>query len=67
MQFDNFKKVEDEKCETNDIRKGVVGDWVNHFTKDMNTEFNAWIVGSLQKIGIQDSEVVKYFQLDVPL
>ena len=38
------------------VRKGTVGDWMNHFTK--------WINKSLDTIGIKEPEVVGYFKLD---
>ena len=38
---------------------------MNHFTKDLNMEYNKWIVKSLDTIGIQEPEVVGYFKLDV--
>ena len=40
---------------------------MNHFTKDLNMEYNKWIVRSLDDIGIQDTEVVDYFKLDMEL
>ena len=63
MKFENFQKVSD----SNDVRKGIVGDWMNHFTKDLNMEYNKWIIRYLEDICIQDTEVVGYFKLYVEL
>ena len=30
------------------IRKGQVGDWKNHFDKDMNKDWDAWIEDQLK-------------------
>ena len=65
MKFDNKKNPNWKEGNGQFIRKGIVGDWMNHFTKDLNTEFNTWIVKSLDTIGIQEPEVVGYFKLDV--
>ena len=73
MKFDNFHKASTSNKKNPNwkegngqfIRKGIVGDWMNHFTKDLNTEYNTWIVKSLDTIGIQEPEVVGYFKLDV--
>ena len=46
------------------MRKGKAGDWKNHFTTDLNIEYNTWISESLDKIGIKDPVILEYFQLD---
>jgi len=73
LQFDNYQKASSQNKKVPNwkegkgqfIRKGIVGDWMNHFNKDLNDVYNEWISKSLEKIGIQDSEVVGYFTLDV--
>ena len=75
MKFDNFQKTSSSNKKNPNwkegngqfIRKGIVGDWMNHFDKDLNKTYNKWIVSSLDKIGIQDPEVVGYYKLDVEL
>ena len=69
MKFDNFQKMSSSNKRTPNwkegngqfIRKGIVGDWRNHFTEDLNTEYNSWITKSLDKIGIDDETVRDYF------
>jgi len=73
LQFDNYQKASSQNKKVPNwkegkgqfIRKGIVGDWMNHFNKDLNDIYNEWISKSLEKIGIQDSDVVGYFTLDV--
>jgi len=73
LQFDNYQKASSQNKKVPNwkegkgqfIRKGIVGDWMNHFNKDLNDVYNEWISKSLEKIGIQDPEVVGYFTLDV--
>jgi len=73
MKFDNFQKASaSNKANPNwfegkgqFIRKGIVGDWMNHFTPELNKEYNAWIRENLDKIGIKDETVRSYFSLDV--
>jgi len=75
MKFDNFQKSSASNKKNPNwkegngqfIRKGIVGDWMNHFTADLNMEYNKWIVQSLDKIGINESDVRGYFKLDVEL
>ena len=73
MKFDNFQKASASNQKNPNwkegngqfIRKGIVGDWINHFTKDLNMEYNKWIFKSLDTIVIQEHEGVGYFKLDV--
>ena len=48
-------------------RKGVVGDWVNHFDQDLNNYWNDWIKENLNNIGIKDEKVIAYFDLNYSL
>ncbi len=45
------------------IRKGKVGDWVNHFTPELTAEYDAWIRDELARLNITDPEIVSYFQI----
>ncbi len=45
------------------IRKGKVGDWVNHFTSELTAEFDAWIRQELTRLDITDPEIVSHFQI----
>ena len=75
MKFDNFQKASSSNKKNPNwkegngqfIRKGIVGDWMNRFDKDLNKTYNKWIVSSLEKMGITDPEVVGYYNLDVEL
>ena len=35
------------------IRKGIVGDWENHFSQEQLAEYTVWIEQNLDKIGIR--------------
>ncbi len=41
------------KTKTKFIRKGIVGDWKNHFTPEMNVEWDAWINEQLKDSGLR--------------
>jgi hypothetical protein len=45
------------------VRKGQVGDWVNHFTPELTAEYDAWIREELTRLDITDPEIVSYFQI----
>jgi len=72
LKFDNFKKnssmnkMIDRFHENRGefVRKGIVGDWVNHFSKEMSKDWDKYIKENLDFIGINDSEVMAFFQLD---
>ncbi len=34
------------------IRKGIVGDWQNHFTTEMNMDWDPWIREELKDTGL---------------
>ena len=72
MTFSNYKQIssmnvrsDTNKAGTGDFtRKGVVGDWVNHFDQDLNQCWNGWIQENLAGIGITEERVIGYFDLD---
>ena len=43
------------------VRKGEVGDHVNHFTPELTEEWNLWCEESLDKLGIKDQRVQALF------
>jgi hypothetical protein len=62
------------------IRKGIVGDWRNHFSLELNKvisdsgpmtwspkEYDAWIRRNLDSMGVADPKVRDYFALDMEL
>jgi hypothetical protein len=40
------------------IRKGQVGNWVNHFTPELKAEYDAWIREELARLDITDPVIV---------
>jgi len=75
MQFENFQKVSSSNKKNDNwkegngqfIRKGIVGDWINHFDQDLNADYNKWIEESLDKLGIQDEKIRGYYNFNVSL
>jgi len=72
MKFDNYQKSSSLNKNKNwhegkgqFIRKGIVGDWMNHFTPELNKEYNCWIRENLDRIGVNDETVRSYFTLEV--
>ena len=69
MTFSNYKKISsmnNMKDSFNEgkgefTRKGVVGDWVNYFDKELDESWNDWIKENLAKIGITNEKVTSYF------
>ena len=47
------------------IRKGEVGDWINHFDEVTNNTWNAWILENLERLGISEEYLRKLFQTDL--
>jgi len=74
LKFDNYQKT----CSMNQdimgdrfnadrgefIRKGIIGDWVNHFNKDIADDWDLWIKENFVAIGIDDLRVKDFFQLN---
>jgi len=58
MKFENFQKVSSSNKKNDNwkegngqfIRKGIVGDWINHFDQDLNADYNNWKEGKGQFI-----------------
>jgi len=75
MKFENYQKTSSlnkrgenwNEGKGQFIRKGIVGDWMNHFDPKLNEEYNVWILEHLDRIGLQDEAVRSYFCLDVEL
>ena len=71
MTFDNYKKHSSLNVKTDNwhagkgevVRKGVVGDWVSHFSQELNSEYDEWIGRELTKLGIFDETIRGYFGL----
>ena len=68
VSFDNMKKNENaynnagfnnNTKENHFMRKGIVGDWKNHFDAKTNREFNDWISCKIDGSGMDDLEVIK--------
>ena len=72
LKFDNFKKISSmnkmsDRFNENRgefVRKGIVGDWVNHFTKEMSEDWDKYIAENLDVIGIKDPKIEAFFQLN---
>ena len=46
------EELDVSKGEGKFIRKGIIGDWQNHFTPEMNAEWDAWIEENLKGTGL---------------
>lgn len=72
LKFDNYKKISSMNKMTDRFnenrgeftRKGIVGDWVNHFTKEMSEDWDKYISENLEVIGIKDPKIEAFFQLN---
>ena len=73
LTFNNYKKTssmnrvmkpEFKEGRGEFTRKGVVGDWINHFDRETNSTWNLWIEENLNRIGIKDQEVLELFQTE---
>ena len=47
------------------IRKGEVGDWVNHFDESTKNTWNTWILENLGRLGMSEERVRNFFQTDL--
>ena len=69
MQFENYKKTSSMNQMTDRFnedrgeftRKGIVGDWINHFTDEMSKDWNNFITENLNDIGVRDQRICQYF------
>jgi len=70
LKFENFSKVSMNNKKNPNwhqgrgqfLRKGLVGDWHNHFTPSLNQEFDVWISSNLTRLGIQSEEAAWRYQ-----
>ena len=46
-------EVKNDKGEASLLRKGVVGDWKNYFTPELNERFEKEVLGKLKGSGLQ--------------
>jgi len=75
LKFDNYQKASTHNQANSNwkegkgqfIRKGIVGDWMNHFTQELNEKYNDWIKTSLERIGIQERKIISYFDMNTEL
>ena len=72
MKFDNYKKtcslqkgLEEISIEGKGqfIRKGVVGDHVNYFSKELSMEWDDWICTRLDQIGVKEEKIRHFFNI----
>ena len=66
VKFDNMKKNENaynnSGVNNNTIhfmRKGIVGDWKNHFDATTNQEYNQWILEKINSSGMDELKIFK--------
>ena len=74
MQFSNYQKVSSLNQGGKQagwvpgrgqfVRKGVVGDHVNHFTPELSREWDTWCRDNLDSIGITDKRIRAMFSLE---
>ena len=49
----NYKQTDEDDSIAQTLRKGVVGDWKNHFTPEMNERFDKEVIGKLSGSGLE--------------
>ena len=68
VMFDNMKKNENaysntgfnnNNKENHFMRKGIVGDWKNHFDAATNREYNKWILDKISSSGMDELDIFK--------
>ena len=66
MKFENYQKSSSLNKDTRGtwkeggqyIRKGIVGDWRNHFKDQTAKDWESWIIEEFKKTGIADMGVL---------
>ena len=73
MKFENYQRTsslnkrEENKMWTGKgqfIRKGIVGDWRNHFNTETAENWNNWVQKEFKKMGFEDEQLLKRIKCD---
>ena len=65
MKFENYQKTSSLNKDKEDwnkggqfIRKGIVGDWRNHFKDETAKDWDSWMADEFRKTGIADKKIL---------
>ena len=72
LKFENFRKTSSMNLAAHRhnenqgqfLRKGIVGDWVNYFNREMSEDWDEYIRNNLDTLEIKDAKTRQYFQLN---